>query len=204
MSKILANTVSMPVMMPAAEVEMLSLALEGCHEYFEFGLGGSTLLAYNKSNCKINGVDSSKEWVDNVLALIPDKNRVCLSYIDIGPIKEFGYPVSGDKKECWDQYSKSIHNLAKAPDVVLIDGRFRVACAIQTVLFCIKNNLRPRIFLHDSSRAAYKRVLEILDVVKEIGSNSTLANGLVELRLRDSYDISNLENSYEFFKHVPK
>ena len=57
--------------------------------------------------------------------------------------------------------------VAEPPDLVFIDGRFRVACILTTLLRC-----RPTIVVHDfwNKLKPYGEILEFLDVVHRVES----------------------------------
>ena len=54
--------------------------------------------------------------------------RVKFKWYDLGEIGEWGNPLSYDKHQNIPKYIESIWTENIKPDLVLIDGRFRIAC----------------------------------------------------------------------------
>eukprot|EP00428_Durinskia_dybowskii_P081023 CAMPEP_0170427324 /NCGR_PEP_ID=MMETSP0117_2-20130122/39159_1 /TAXON_ID=400756 /ORGANISM="Durinskia baltica, Strain CSIRO CS-38" /LENGTH=61 /DNA_ID=CAMNT_0010686509 /DNA_START=22 /DNA_END=204 /DNA_ORIENTATION=+ len=54
--------------MTSKEVALFVRYLSSAHSYFEFGCGGSTIVAskYGPADLSITSVDSSQEWLDIV------------------------------------------------------------------------------------------------------------------------------------------
>ena len=110
------------------------------HCFVEYGCGGSTSYAVNVANIKnIISVDSSKEWVDKVIeSLSNSETRLIIKHCDIGPIGEWGTPQSRDFSQNFWRYAILPWVVAKecnlVPDLVLVDGRFRVACFLYSLL----------------------------------------------------------------------
>jgi hypothetical protein len=63
-----------------------------------------------------------------------DPARADLHHVDLGPVGEWGRPTSYARRERFGDYFEYIWQGERAPDVVLIDGRFRVACFLTSVL----------------------------------------------------------------------
>lgn len=105
--------------------------------YFEFGSGGSTYEAFQIPHLKIYSVESDLEWINKIYECGISKNddRLKIMYVDIKskPIS-YGYPGLNSTYDDWIKYSRSFSTLdeitKKSVDLVLIDGRFRVACAL--------------------------------------------------------------------------
>lgn len=102
--------------------------------YGEYGCGQSTLWVLNNTDCPIYSVDSTAQWVDHVLEQGEDHPRLHMAAIDLGPVGEWGRPLSYDQRAHIPDYLFSIWQRAEKPNVVLIDGRFRVACFLTSLL----------------------------------------------------------------------
>jgi len=61
-----------------------------------------------------------------------------LSYCDVGPIGDWGVPVSYDKAENFDAYTDWVWQQGINPDIVLIDGIFRICCFLTSLLHAKK------------------------------------------------------------------
>ena len=152
--------------MTESELSMFDTYTDGIKHYYEFGVGGSTVHIYNNTNATIEGVDSSKAWINKVINLCSDTTKIKLRHVNIGATGAWGFPTGEELKDNWPNYSDSINSVAKAPDVVLVDGRFRVACITSTILFALNHNVEPTIILHDAKRSYYdpgKNLLQLID-----------------------------------------
>ena len=106
--------------------------LENSKVYGEYGMGISTKLAVNR-NLIVFSVDTDLDWVLDCKSEV-DSELVKLKWIDLGEVKNWGFPISYEKIKNIDYYLKFIWEQNLKPDLVLIDGRFRVAC----FLTCLK------------------------------------------------------------------
>jgi len=186
----------MRIIMHKPEIRFFRKTLEDAEVYFEFGLGGSTVLAANEySNIKkIAGIDSKKQWRDRVLNNIQEKDKVDLRYIEMGECTKKGTPLVKNL-EIWTKYPESIHEFDILPDLVLVDGRWRMACLIQTILLSRKLGFNPKILLHDALRPHYK---EVGDLCEKIGEEKTL----ILLEQKKSVKTAILEEKYDHYKHL--
>lgn len=129
---------------------------EACTEYFvkrlreaatylEYGSGGSTVLAAELGK-RVYSVDSDRIFVTRVREALerhaPDMTlNVTLLYANIGFTREWGQPVFRTSAPArlarWRQYYEkpwaSLKQDGHVPDMVLVDGRFRVACALRSL-----------------------------------------------------------------------
>jgi len=104
----------------------------------EFGSGGSTLL-FAECAKKLISVESDKKFASLVNKRLKNLNyssRASVIYANIGPTKSFGQPISCLAplfKNKYMNYARIFDNLDSQfnPDIVFVDGRFRVWCSIQ-------------------------------------------------------------------------
>jgi hypothetical protein len=127
--------------MHEADTNALINALGGADTYLEFGMGGSTTLAARMGVPNVISVDSSKEWVDNIAAQIAQlepTGKVLLLHANIGDTRKWGYPIDKNNIDSWPSYYVKPWATVKAygldPDLVLIDGRFRVCCFLYSLI----------------------------------------------------------------------
>lgn len=107
--------------------------VKGARVYVEYGCGGSTVYAFNNSSSKIVCVDSDKEWLDMAFNFMPGRlDRVEACYVNIGEISEWGFPTT--PKVDGIAYCSWPWTRTKYADLVLVDGRFRVACTVKTMM----------------------------------------------------------------------
>ena len=107
----------------------------------EFGCGGSTVVAATSITGRLVSIDSSADWLGKVRTALTEAlptASVSLRYVDIGPTKEGGYPVDTARYTDWPNYHGQVWDDESANDfdLFVVDGRFRVACFVQTVLRC--------------------------------------------------------------------
>lgn len=123
--------------MTPREVQCLKKFLTKATYYFEFGSGGSTHFALQTSKGKVVSVESAKPWVKRVRKTLRKYgDRLSVRWIDIGPVGNCGIPTNSKTSSRWPNYSLAIKKLPPGTqvDTVLVDGRFRVACILQTIL----------------------------------------------------------------------
>ncbi len=129
--------------MHADQIQYLQERLEQTKCFLEYGAGGSTRLAARLGVHQIFSVESDRDYAKKVrrsaLADRPALN-LTMKAPDIGTTGPWGRPVNNDKFQNWPEYSIGIWNVIResghTPDLVLVDGRFRVACFAASMIFC--------------------------------------------------------------------
>jgi hypothetical protein len=130
----------------------------GC--YLEWGLGGSTAEALRAGARLVVSVEGDAAWIaaaraEPMVAEAEAAGRLRLLHADIGPTGRWGMPVDPTTRARWPGYAAAPWPmLAQAgawPDLVLVDGRFRVACCLAVARACLDHPDRPqpRLLLHD-------------------------------------------------------
>jgi hypothetical protein len=151
-----------PAMTPP-ELDLFRNVLASSAHYVEFGCGGSTAYAAFLVSSSIVSVDSSADWIAKVEAFCntnPIRTRPKLTHVDIGQTGEFGYPSGESNQARWPDYYNNVWAIADAAivDTYLVDGRFRVACALSVLLNAAPGAL---LLIHDyANRPAYHLVAE--------------------------------------------
>jgi hypothetical protein len=178
-------------------------AIADSRHYLEFGVGGSTLRAIQKSKANIFAVESSLDWLNQMRKYLVfryfENKRLHIFQVNIGPTRDWGYPEIDNDQNLFEAYSSNIFEAidSKAIDLVLIDGRFRVACILKTILSCYKNK-NMKILIHDFwSRNQYHIVLKYLDVVKR-------ADSIGLFTIKNDVDIDSVEKDYAAYKFNPQ
>jgi len=189
--------------MSSSEKAIFDEAIKGARHYLEFGSGGSTIRALQRSKAMIYTVETSPEWIDHirkyVLVRYFEKKRLRIFFVDIGPTRTWGYPGSDTFKNMFGTYSSNIFQYidSKLLDLVLIDGRFRVACALKVVLECHKNR-NIRILIHDFwDRPRYQILLKYLIPLKK-------ADTMGLFSIDEKSDLKTVEKDYETYKFIPE
>ena len=149
--------------------------LNNSTHYFEYGSGGSTIQAANQYNIKtIHSVESDPDWHSNICKTIQKKKPITLMYRHLNTTPNtWGYPGEGCLIEHAKEYSKAICSLseteAKRLDMILIDGRFRVACCLHC--FDMISDKCQIVFDDFLNRPHYHDVLEFYDIVRNTDDN---------------------------------
>jgi hypothetical protein len=175
--------------------------------YLEFGVGGSTLAALEHSDCNINSVDTDEAWIKKVRASSVYQiaqqtvNRVIdLHYVDIGKTKDWGFPLDTSNKETFIKFSQEVFTKVKDNtqiDFVLIDGRFRVACALFTI-YNLYLNQNLKIAIHNFiGRPPYQVLKQFLDIKYQVKT-------LAICTIKDQINFDELLEFYHQYKHDPR
>ena len=132
--------------------------------YGEYGVGESTSWVLNHTACKVIAVDTSLSWVKAVQNI---DNRLNIHYANLGEVGAWGRPKSYTRRNFFPDYTDFIWNQADKPDVVLIDGRFRVCCFLTSLKFAEEGT---RIIFDDYiNRPHYHVVEQYVPRVRECG-----------------------------------
>lgn len=153
----------MKIMMPAMEALRLTKEYQNAECILEFGSGGSTCLA-SELGKTVFSVESDKKWADQ----IAEESRATIHYVDIGPTKAHGHPTDRSQIHKWIDYPMTVWDRPdfKTPDLILVDGRFRVACFLVASMMV---NRPTRILFDDFDREQYKVVSKIFPVTELCG-----------------------------------
>ena len=146
--------------------ELFKKHIKTAKKYGEFGVGKTTNWVFKNTNCSIICVDSSKEWIQVVKNNISNRNsldRINFKWFDLGEIGDWGTPLSYNKHVNISKYINSIWTTNCHPDLVLIDGRFRVACFLNTLL---KSEVGTKIIFDDYTNRKYYHIIE--DIIKPV------------------------------------
>lgn len=101
--------------------------------YGEYGCGASTIWVARTIGCPIFSVDTSPQWIETVRGACAGAT-VNLHLADLGPVGDWGRPLGYDRHAQFPDYTDWIWQQDQKPDVVLIDGRFRVCCFLTSLM----------------------------------------------------------------------
>lgn len=161
-----------PAMSPA-EVDCYGALLDYAQSIVEFGSGGSTLHAVTRGVARIVSVESDPAWIARLrgnteIVAAEKEGRLTLIHADVGPVTSYGAPADTSMSAKWPDYALAPWHSCSKPDIVLVDGRFRVACIAQAALHCKRAAL---IAVHDFwKRPAYHEALRVLEWVSTVES----------------------------------
>ena len=169
-------------MMSSGEIAKFEKYLSKATNYLEYGSGGSTIFASKFKNIeKIKSIESDSNWALKIKTLA----RTVMNYINLGQTGQCGTPIDVSTKHLWPTYSQ---HYSPEYDLVLIDGRFRVACFFDA---CLKGT--PIILFHDFlNRSQYNIVLQFCEIVESIDT-------LVVLKINDIIDKQKVQELYETY-----
>ena len=149
--------------MSDAEITMLTAAVNKSRHYLEYGAGDSTKLAARVTTVSdITSVESDPVFISSHLSGDADiqaatqSGRLRFLIADIGPTGVWGCPIDRSKAHLWPNYTLCPYLHSYNPDLILIDGRFRVACALTAAL----QSPDATILIHDYRKRRCYHILE--------------------------------------------
>jgi len=165
-----------PPHMSSDEVALLGDVVKKNFSILEFGCGGSTQLFFEKGAKELVSIDSDAEWLRKLLtnkdiSAFHKRGIWCPLHADIGKTREWGAPMDRVPQIHWLNYHQYCWNgfSNRQFDLILIDGRFRVACVCQSLLRCARENML--LAIHDFwNRPHYHVVLDFLDTLEKVDS----------------------------------
>lgn len=177
---------------PELEAELVTSAYSDANVILEYGTGASTRLASNLKNRTIYSVVSDPDLAatlrKQIEAAAPPSSAEIL-YADIGPTGDRGQPVDAGSWRRFANYPLSFwdNQERRHPDVILIDGPFRVACFFASL---VNINKKTRILFNDyTSEKSYQLVEEFCKPVRIVGR---MAEFVVEPRTYSGAEISKI------------
>ena len=116
----------------------------------EYGSGGSTLLAANMPDKVVIAVENDARWAEDMQAWIANAtlaSRPRIYPINVGETGKWARPKNARHWKRFHTYPLKVWDEPsfEQPDVILIDGRFRIACFVTAYLRATK----PTIVLFD-------------------------------------------------------
>lgn len=184
--------------------------VDGC-AYLEWGTGGSTVLVallfnISQHNDHIDAIEHYKPWCQKMQSESNDVkavktailfNQLSFHCLDVDPSKlmEWGKPNPKliNVTELGVNYTNAIDNIKmrkKYYDLILIDGRYRVGCALKLIIGkYIDHN--SRVIIHDYIQGrGYPQIVEkYYDIVETIHT-------IVSLKIKKNIDHLKLMNDF--------
>ena len=187
-----------PLVLTKNYLYLLKKYLNDSDFYLEFGSGGSTFLALLDSKTNIFSVESDNNWIEylsswKIVKNGVENNKLKFFHIDIGPVGEWGVPLNAEVNDNFYKYSSHIFDVTDVKfDMVLVDGRFRVACVLKTILECDDN---IKILVHDYVfRTEYHIIEKFLYVIEK-------SDSLYVFRKKSNIDKNEVKLCYEKYKN---
>ena len=148
--------------------------------YVEFGSGGSTLLA-DRLGVETISIESDRFYAATIRSALSEGSRVKVVHVEIGATGPHGYPLlrrpTRARVERWLDYAERPYRMlgASFPDLVLIDGRFRVACALSSLRQAARTGADTAILVDDyfkPNRRAYARIEAFAGAPQGVGASA--------------------------------
>ncbi|MFC6687430.1 hypothetical protein [Jhaorihella thermophila] len=160
--------------MPEAEAGAVRSAYRAARVILEYGSGGSTVLAAEMPGKHVTSVESDRRWARMMKQWFrqnpPAKDTtVEVIWSNIGPTRDWGQPKDQGAWHRFARYPLGVWRREDLPhpDVVLVDGRFRIGCALATAF----NIRRPVTLLFDdyAGRKWFHQVEDFLGAPLMVG-----------------------------------
>ena len=191
--------------MKKQEIHKLRDYLLNATNYFEFGSGGSTVYACNMGVPNIISIENDSKWYNKLtnIAIIKQyiqNQKLQIKLYDLKCIwwkhVSWGNPPESieniDKTE-WESYSTSILECDKIQDLVLIDGRLRVACALNSYY---KMDQDSFLLFHDYTNRPQYNIIEKFFTIIE--SQDTLCVFKKKMEISET-ELKECINKYKYF-----
>lgn len=186
--------------MSAPEIALFEATVQAGGHYLEYGAGGSTkLVAALPQMASITSVESDPAYLrdrlagDAAIQAATQSGRLRFLIADIGPVGEWGYPTDASKDYLWPDYALCPYRHGYRPDLVLIDGRFRVACGL---LAALQAPAAP-VLIHDYADREFYHVLEKFLHIE------TRVETLVRCHRRTDFDEAAARNLLRTYLYCP-
>ncbi len=162
--------------------------------YAEYGCGASTIWMAQNTDAAMLSVDTSEDWIKAMREKVGN-DRADLQWIDCGPLRKWGVPRGFEKRANFKTYTQAPWVDERSADVVLVDGRFRVACFLESLAHAAPGT---KIFFDDyTDRPHYHVVEELVERQETCGRQC-----LFEVPACENLDIDKLTHLREKFEYV--
>lgn len=157
--------------------------LERARNYLEYGAGSSTVLANRYVNTLVT-VDTDGPLLADVRRKLSEQRRCTMTrliHVNIGLTLETGMPLftkpTRRRMRRWEDYPSApwryFRSIAQQPDVILVNGLFRVACVLESLL-SLSPLSNTRIMLDDYVDRPHYHVVEQFADVERVGRMGVL------------------------------
>ena len=168
-----------------------------CKLYLEYGSGTSTILA-DKNDTTYYSVESDRNFYLSLKKKLKNGNNYFLK--DFGIVSYASRPMLFTYRKLFlrekaKKYANDVLNYLNeknlSPDLILIDGRYRLLCALYVYKFLKEKNFSGNIIIDDYKRRSYLHVLDNLFYIKQVGSFGVCN------KLKEYKDLNELIKIYE-------
>ncbi|MEM6650026.1 MAG: hypothetical protein AAF603_07235, partial [Pseudomonadota bacterium] len=164
--------------------------------YGEYGCGDSTNWVLKNTSSNVIAVDTSKDWIHAVQHLNTiNEDRLTIHHADLGEVGDWGRPVSYVRQKFFSEYTDYLWNQIEKPNIVLVDGRFRVCCFLTSLKFAQEGT---QILFDDyTNRTHYHFVEKYVSRIEECGRQC-----LFLVPSKNDMDFQELEKDINLFRNV--
>lgn len=136
--------------------------------YGEYGCGKSTKWVLSNTSANVIAVETSSKWVSAVKRVNESSHhKLTIHHADLGEVGKWGRPLGYGRLNSFPEYTDFLWKQKELPELVLIDGRFRVCCFLTSLKFAEEGT---KILFDDySNRPQYHFVEKYVSPSKECG-----------------------------------
>ncbi len=164
--------------------------------YAEYGCGKSTTWVLNNTAASVISVDTSSEWIKMIRkANRGGGGRLDIHHSQLGEVGGWGRPLSYDKSDLFPDYTEYVWKQESTPELVLVDGRFRVCCFLTSLKYAEKGT--KIIFDDYTNRPHYHFVEKYVRPVKTLGRQCMFI-----VPTKAEIDMTELDNDIASFRNV--
>ena len=181
-----------PTMDPEG-ISRFKFELGRAKSYLEFGSGGTTLLADRKRISTVS-VESDRFYAAKVASKLCG-DTVEQLVVNLGINLEWGYPLRHTPKKGKKYASAPFLTDYKIADFILVDGRYRVACALESAKRAYDEGRQATLMFDDySPRPEYHQIEAHLGSPEINGRSAIFRIGLKDI------PISAIEAAYDDYR----
>lgn len=127
--------------------------------YLEFGSGGTTILA-DRAGIPTISVESDRFYARAVASRLSGDN-VRQVVVDLGVTGPWGAPLYNNPDKGWRYTTAPFWGqTCHSPDFILVDGRYRVACALTAAMLAHERNAPATLMFDDYAPRPWYHVVE--------------------------------------------
>ena len=148
---------------------LFRMAIAHCDNLLEFGCGNSTKFVAENFPCNIRSLETDANWARAVSS--ENLPSVEIIHVDLGPVGKWGRPLDYAQRNQFSSYLSAGFAGDFVPDVVLIDGRFRVAAFCSVLM---NTAVGTKIVFDDYVARPWYKVVEEIVAPTQLGSRQAL------------------------------
>jgi hypothetical protein len=150
--------------------------------YLEFGCGGSTRVA-DELEIKTIGIESDRFYAASLRRVLRHPEAIEIITPRMGVTVQWGMPLFRARAKGFRYVTAPFDRLgSRFPDFVLIDGRYRIACLLETARRAAKAGASATVLMDDyATRAHYHVVEQLLGAPHIIGRSAAFEVGKADV-----------------------